>query len=96
MKFAAALASLAAVATALPNGWGNWNKGNKCASRAQVQNLVDQEIVYLMHTDLTAARAAADAIFADNIEEYGDSINSLRMAPVSDAQPDCTTCGPSY
>lgn len=85
MKFAAALASLAVVATAAPGGWGNWNKGNNgCASRAYAQNLVDQEIVFLMHTDLAAAQAAADAIFADDIQEYGDSINSLRMAPVSD------------
>ncbi|KAK5094448.1 hypothetical protein LTR70_004116 [Exophiala xenobiotica] len=85
MKFAAALASLAVVATAAPGGWGDWNKGNNgCPTRAYVQTLVDQERVFLMHTDLSAAQAAADAIFADDIQEYGDSINSLRMAPLGD------------
>ena len=82
MKFFAALASLAAVGSAVPTpgNWGNWNQG--CASRNHVQYLVDQSIIYLQHKDVAAGRAAAEAIFADNIIEYGDSINSLRQAPL--------------
>lgn len=85
MKFLASLASLALAATASaapsPGGWGNW--GKNCASRDYIQSLVDQEIVYLQHLNQTAALAAGQAIFASDIQEYGDSINSLRGAPVS-------------
>lgn len=85
MKFAAVLASLAVLATAAPAPGGLETRGGDkgCVSREHVQYLVDQETIFLQHTDLAAARAAADAIFAADIEEYGDSINSLRQAPVS-------------
>ncbi|KAK5937864.1 hypothetical protein PMZ80_009993 [Knufia obscura] len=84
MKFAAALASLAVLAAAAPapSGLEGRNGDKGCVSREHVQYLVDQETVFLQHTDLAAAQAAADAIFAADIEEYGDSINSLRQAPL--------------
>ena len=83
MKFLVTLASLAlaAIAAPAPGDWGKWNNG--CASREYIQYLVDQEIVYLQHLDVAAGRAAGEAIFAADIVEYGDSINSLRQAPVS-------------
>lgn len=86
MKFLASLASITALlwsvaAAPNPDGWQNWNDG--CYSRDYIEGLVAQEITYLMHTDLAAANAAALNIFAPDIAEFGDSINSLRMAPVS-------------
>jgi hypothetical protein len=50
-----------------------------------VEESIAKQIVYLQHLPGTeeAALAAAYEVFAPNIVEYGDSINSLRGAPVS-------------
>lgn len=79
MKFASILAFAAGV-TALPaaRSWSNCVVTDKYA-----EYLVSQSIVFLEHKDLDAAKAAAYAIFDTNIQEFGDSINALRSAPVS-------------
>lgn len=79
-----ALAACGVAASPTPS-WGNWgNSGNPaCVSRSYIEGLIAQEIVFLEHKNVTAAVAAGNAIFDANIAEYGDSINSLRGAPVS-------------
>lgn len=83
MKFSATLALLAASAFAAPlieeRHDGKWEG---CLSRDYVQGLVDQERIFLLHANVTEARAIGYKIFDANIQEFGDSINSLRGAPV--------------
>lgn len=86
MKLITSLASLAAVlcsVAAVPNpgGWKGYKNG--CFDRSYIEGLVAQEIVFLQHLDVAAAVAAGNAIFDPNIQEFGDSINSLRGDPVS-------------
>lgn len=84
MKLLAVLGLLALGAQAAPNShdsWGGWN--GKCLTSAQAQSIVDRSIIYLMHTDVAAAVAAGNSLFADDITEFGDSINSLRGDAVS-------------
>ena len=85
MKLLATIATLALAATALPTPTPqgtDWEQ-NGCATRSYVEYLVAQEIIYLQHTNVTAGRIAAEGIFAADIVEFGDSINSLRNDTVS-------------
>lgn len=66
-----------------------WN-GN-CLSDSDAQSIADRSIVFLEHLDIDAANATAQGLFADNIQEFGDSINSLRGDAVSDP---CMSLGP--
>lgn len=81
MKFSAIVAPLAFATSAVAT-WGGWNP--TCLNDADVQSIISREIVYLEHKNLTAAKAAAASLFTPDFNEYGDSINSLRGAPVSD------------
>lgn len=58
-----------------------WN-GN-CLSDQDAQSIADRSIIFLEHLDIDAANATAQGLFADNIQEFGDSINSLRGDAVS-------------
>lgn len=90
MQFLVTLASLAMAAagvaaaptkaSAMEARDSSWNN---CFSRDYIEGLIAQEIVFEMHTNVTAAIAAGNAIFDPAFVEYGDSINSLRGAPVS-------------
>lgn len=80
MKFSAVVAPLAFATTAIA-GWGGWDP--TCLKDADVQSIISREIIYLEHKNMTAARAAAQSLFTPDFNEYGDSINSLRGAPVS-------------
>lgn len=58
-----------------------------CLSDADAQSIADRSIIYLSHTDVELANQTAQGLFADNLQEYGDSINSLRGDPVSESYP---------
>lgn len=54
-----------------------------CLSDADAQGIADASVIFLSHQDIDLANRTAQALFADNIVEFGDSINSLRGDPVS-------------
>lgn len=54
-----------------------------CLSDAEAKSIADRSAIFLSHTDVELANQTAQALFADNIQEYGDSINSLRGDAVS-------------
>lgn len=84
MKFSGFLAPLTLASTAL----AQWKQqDNSCLTDAEAQYLIDQAIIVLKHVDIANARAVAYSIFAPDIVEYGDSINSLRGAPVGPHEP---------
>lgn len=83
MKFLATLALLATSALAAPLVAERGSSWQGCFSRDYIQGLVDQEIIFLYHNNVTEAIAVGYKIFDANIAEFGDSINSLRGAPVS-------------
>lgn len=78
---ALAVASVASVPT--PASAMQAREWNNCFSRDYILGLIEQERIFEMHTDVAAAVAAGNAIFDPAFVEYGDSINSLRGAPVS-------------
>lgn len=81
MQFLKALFALPLVsAVALKRG--DW-QDSSCLTDADAQYLISQSIVFLEHKDVPAAKAAAYTIFTEDIQEFGDSINSLRGDPVS-------------
>lgn len=83
MKFLSALSSLAfltCLVQASPT-WEGWNNG--CLSAAEAQSIVDRSIIFLQHLDIPLANKTAQSLFAPDIVEFGDSINSLRGDPVS-------------
>lgn len=80
MKFS--IAAVATLATAAVADWAPWG-GNNCLNNATVEYLISSEILYLQHNNLTQAREVAYSIFTPDIQEFGDSINSLRYEPVS-------------
>lgn len=90
MQLVTVLSSLAFAAwgaQAAPNGWGGWGgpwgaQGN-CLSDAEAAKYASDSAIFLSHTNIALANATAQALFADNIQEYGDSINSLLSEPVS-------------
>jgi hypothetical protein len=63
---------------AAASGW----KDNYCLTDADAQSIVSRSIVYLEHTDKAAALAAGQSLFASNLQEFGDSINSLKGDPL--------------
>lgn len=77
MKFSAIVAAATLAIGAVADSWSN------CLSDAQVQDLINKEILYLQHNDIEQAREIANSIFTPDVMEYGDSINSLRYQPVS-------------
>jgi hypothetical protein len=80
MQFLKALLALPlAAAVAVPGGW----KDNNCLTDADAQYIISQSTVFLEHKDVAAAKAAAYSIFTEDIQEFGDSINSLRGDAVS-------------
>lgn len=83
MKFTTVLA-FATAAVAAPS-WGPIMEGNNnCLNEAQANKIVELNALFQIHADVPAARAAAESLFSPtNYTEYGDSINSLRGAPVS-------------
>ena len=86
MKFFSTLAScalLASTVAAVPTPTLSERNWQSCLSRDYIAGLIDKEIIFLYHTDKAAATAIGYEIFDANINEFGDSINSLRMAPVS-------------
>lgn len=58
----------------------NHRRTEHCVSRAYVEGVVAKQIIFLQHLPGTEeeSRAAALEIFDPNVQEYGDSINSLR------------------
>ena len=54
-----------------------------CLSETDAQSIADRSIIFLSHANVTLANETAQGLFAENIQEYGDSINSLRSQPVS-------------
>ncbi|KAK4935517.1 hypothetical protein LTR10_023428 [Elasticomyces elasticus] len=74
MKFSAVLAC-AGLLTGSAQAW-------TCLSQADANNIAAQSTIFLQHLNVTEANATAQALFADGIVEYGDSINSLRGAPL--------------
>jgi hypothetical protein len=96
MQLVTVLSSLAFAAwgaQAAPNGWGGWGGGwngwggqGKCLSDADAAKYASDSAIFLSHTNVPLANATAQALFADNIQEYGDSINSLLSEPVSQSQ----------
>lgn len=54
---------------------------------ARAQEIADGSAIFLSHTNVALANATAQTLFASNIQEFGDSINSLRgdavRAPIS-------------
>ncbi|RVX74168.1 hypothetical protein B0A52_02000 [Exophiala mesophila] len=55
-----------------------WNGGGYCLSDQDAQSIADRSTIFLEHLDIDAANATAQGLFADNLQEFGDSINSLR------------------
>jgi hypothetical protein len=53
-----------------------------CLTDADAQSYVDRSIIFLQHTNVPLANATAQGLFADDIQEFGDSINALRGDPV--------------
>lgn len=49
----------------------------------RAQEIADGSAIYISHTDVALANATAQTLFAPNIVEFGDSINSLRGDAVS-------------
>ena len=81
MKFFTCLALVSAalaVPTPAPQSWEP-----VCQERPYVKSLVQKATVFLQHVDQNAARAAGQEIFDPRIQEFGDSINSLRGDSVS-------------
>ena len=76
MKLLATLAALALSSSSLVSAWS-------CLSDDAAQEIVNKSILFLQHEDLDEAREVAYGLFAENITQYGDSINFLRGAPVS-------------
>lgn len=83
-----ALAALGAQAAPAPapeaeaaptGGWEKWG----CLSDADANAYAANSAIFLSHTNVPLANATAQALFADDIVEYGDSINSLLSEPVS-------------
>lgn len=66
---------------ALPLLAAAWS-GHMCLSDDDADSIVQRSIVFLEHSDIAAANASAQSLFADDIQEYGDSINALRGDPV--------------
>jgi hypothetical protein len=64
-----------AMAPAATLAWNNWNG---CLTDAEAQSIVDRSVIYLQHTNIPEANATAQALFAPGLQEFGDSINSLR------------------
>jgi hypothetical protein len=58
-----------------------------CLTDAVAKSIADRSAIFLQHTDVALANATAQELFAENIIEYGDSINSLRGDPVSFMNP---------
>lgn len=82
MKFLSILLPLAAITSSVLAS-GEWQS---CLSSAQAQSIVDRSIIFLSHEDVPLANQTARGLFDPNIQEFGDSINSLRGDPVSDPQ----------
>ena len=76
MKFFNTLAALALSSASFASAWS-------CLSDDDAQEIVNKSIIFLQHRDLDEAREIAYDLFAENITQYGDSINFLRGAPVS-------------
>ena len=66
MKFTSILALLPLAAA--------WN----CLTDADAESIVSRSIIFLEHHDIALANATAQGLFAEDIQEFGDSINSLR------------------
>lgn len=84
MKLLNYLAPLALAALGVQADWQPWGSDG-CLTTAQVNYIVANSITFLSHEDVAAANASAQAIFAPDIVEFGDSINSLRGDAVSHA-----------
>jgi hypothetical protein len=83
MRFASIAAVTGLVASVVAVPYKDWQPAG-CLTDARFQQLIDGFIIFLEHTNVPLANATAQAIFAPNIMEVGDSINSLRGDPVSD------------
>lgn len=75
MKLLTTLAALALSSASLVSAWS-------CLSDDDAQEIVNKSILFLQHRDLDEAREVAYDLFAENITQYGDSINFLRGDPV--------------
>lgn len=85
MKFLYAALALPVLAAAS----GKWND-NYCLSDADAQSYVDRSVIFLEHNNVPLANATAYGLFAEDIQEFGDSINSLRGDPVCLPTPPAT------
>lgn len=67
----------------------------QCLSDANAAKIVNDSVALLLHStpEQTAyARAAEYESLSPNIQQYGDSINSLRQSPVSHLSPLLAEC----
>jgi len=70
MKFLATAASVGL--------WASLVQAWSCLSDADAKSIADRSTIFLQHLNVTEANITAQGLFANNITEYGDSINSLR------------------
>ena len=74
-----ALFGAVAAAVAVP-GSNKHSQRDNCVSHTYIEDVVAKQIIFLQHLPGTEeeSRTAAVEIFDSNVQEYGDSINSLR------------------
>lgn len=58
-----------------------------CLTYEEAKSIADRSAIFLSHLDVALANTTAQGLFAEDIVEFGDSINSLRGDPVRKCLP---------
>ena len=53
-----------------------------CLTDADAESIAARSTIFLQHLNVQEANETAQGLFAEDIQEFGDSINSLRGDPV--------------